>query len=119
MSYKIHSIKNSNKDIKGKIKEGPRCRRKRNKMLRRKIINILRKLGIPASIEGYHYIREAVLMSISNQETISEIVKSVYTKIANEHNSNKYLVERTIKTAVKRAINNGDIKIIQIYLDIQ
>lgn len=42
---------------------------------------ILSRMGIPASIKGYHFIRRAVFMAVENREVMVGITKGLYPRI--------------------------------------
>ena len=89
---------------------------RKEKMVREKVTKIMIDIGIPASLKGYHYIIDAILMVIANQETILQLGKSIYTDIAKEYNTNVEAVERDIRTAIEKVTKTGNIdKIYEIF----
>lgn len=72
-----------------------------------KITNIMQVIGIPAKLKGYQYIREAILLSIENEDTSSKITKDIYPPIAKKFNSTPSRVERAIRHALEISWNNN------------
>lgn len=91
-------------------------RERKDKVVRKEVTKIIQDIGIPVSLKGYHYIIEAILMVIANQEMIQQLGKSIYTKIAKEYNTNIDAVERAIRTAIEKVTKTGNIdKIYEIF----
>lgn len=76
---------------------------------------ILSRMGIPASIKGYHFIRRAVFMAVENREVMVGITKGLYPDIARMYHTTASKVERAIRHAVEHAWKkNGR----QVYFEI-
>lgn len=80
------------------------------KGLDEKITNIFISLGIPAHIKGFHFLRDAVKMSIETPEIINSITKKLYPKIANKNDTTSSKVERAIRHAIEVAWSRGRIE---------
>jgi len=74
--------------------------------------NMLHKLGVPANIKGYEYLRRAVLIAIEDPSTLSGITKVLYPQIASEYNTDASNVERAIRHAVKTSWERCDSRIL-------
>ena len=48
----------------------------------REISAFMLELGIPAHLRGYYYLREAVLLSVSDMELVGSVTKLLYPVIA-------------------------------------
>ena len=79
------------------------------KGLDEKITNIFISLGIPASIKGFHFLRDAVKMSIESPEIINSITKKLYPQIALKNDTTSSKVERAIRHAIEVAWSRGRI----------
>lgn len=81
------------------------------------VTNIILSLGIPPHINGYGYLREAVLIYYNTNAKIS-ITKNVYPVIAKRNKSTAMCVERSIRHAISVAwnmsIKNGKQKMCKI-----
>ncbi len=71
--------------------------------LRMQIGNILRFVGVPASILGYHYLRDSIMLTIENDNAILAVTKQIYPDVAKKYNATSAQVERTIRHAIKTA----------------
>ena len=72
------------------------------------IYRALKELGMPASLLGYVYIRDAILMVEANPEVIRQMTKTVYPTIAIKHNTTHSRVERAIRHAIEYVYDNTD-----------
>lgn len=46
--------------------------------LEAKVTGILHEIGVPAHIRGYHYMREAIIMSVNDMDVLNYITKELY-----------------------------------------
>ncbi|MBR4073646.1 MAG: response regulator, partial [Clostridia bacterium] len=46
------------------------------------VTDIIHQIGVPAHIKGYHYLREAIILSIKNSEIINSVTKLLYPTVA-------------------------------------
>lgn len=74
--------------------------------------DIMHKIGIPANIKGYEYLRKAVLIAIDDPTTLSGITKVLYPQIASEYNTDSGNVERAIRHAVDTSWKRCDSRIL-------
>lgn len=79
---------------------------------------LLHEFGIPYSILGFMYLKEAITYVIKNGETAVTnvgITKEVYPYIAKKYSTTSSRVERNIRTAVEKACSNAGLKTIEKY----
>ena len=76
-----------------------------------KVTNLIHDLGVPAHIKGYQYLREAIIMSVLNQEIINAVTKSLYPLLAKKYGTTPSRVERAIRHAIEVAWNRGEIAV--------
>lgn len=77
--------------------------------LEAKVTNILHEIGVPAHIRGYHYMREAIIMSVNDMDVLNYITKELYPSIAKKCDTTPSRVERAIRHAIEVAWNRGKI----------
>ena len=77
--------------------------------LETRVTNILHEIGVPAHIRGYHYMREAIIMSVHDMDVLNYITKELYPSIAKKCNTTPSRVERAIRHAIEVAWNRGKI----------
>lgn len=46
------------------------------------VTSIIHDVGVPAHIKGYQYLREAIIMSVNDNEMLNSITKILYPSIA-------------------------------------
>lgn len=73
-----------------------------------KITDILRSIGIPASLKGYFFLREAIQMINNGCET--SFSKVIYPAIASQYHTTPSRVERAIRHAIEVGWNRGSIE---------
>ena len=49
------------------------------------VTNIIHEVGVPAHIKGYQYLRDAIIMSVTDMEMLNSITKILYPTIAKQH----------------------------------
>ncbi|MCQ2478415.1 MAG: sporulation transcription factor Spo0A [Clostridia bacterium] len=79
------------------------------------ITDIIHQIGVPAHIKGYHYLREAILLSVKNDEIINSVTKLLYPTVAKKHATTSSRVERAIRHAIEVAWDRGDIDVLNSY----
>ena len=70
---------------------------------------IIHQIGVPAHIKGYHYLREAILESVNDQEMLESVTKLLYPSVAKKFATTPSRVERAIRHAIEIAWDRGDI----------
>lgn len=79
------------------------------------ITDIIHQIGVPAHIKGYHYLREAIILSIKNTDIINSVTKLLYPTVAKKHGTTASRVERAIRHAIEVAWDRGDIDVLNSY----
>lgn len=79
------------------------------------ITEIIHQIGVPAHIKGYHYLREAIMLSIKNSEIINSVTKLLYPTVAKKFSTTSSRVERAIRHAIEVAWDRGDIDVLNSY----
>lgn len=75
-----------------------------------RVTNIIHDIGVPAHIKGYQYIREAILLSVRNDNIINSVTKILYPTLAKQFTTTPSRVERAIRHAIEVAWNRGQIE---------
>ena len=81
--------------------------------LERYVTQIMLDLGIPAHLKGYHYLREAILISEQDMETVTSVTKLLYPSIAKRYHTTEQKVERAIRNAIEVSWQRGNISIFE------
>ncbi len=79
------------------------------------ITEIIHQIGVPAHIKGYHYLREAIMLSVKNTDMINSVTKILYPTVAKKHNTTSSRVERAIRHAIEVAWDRGDLDVLNSY----
>ena len=82
-----------------------------NKKLYHKITKLLCDLGVPTSINGFHYLRNAILY-LFNADNIDISISEVYDFISSKFKTSKENVERCIRHAIDISWIRGDLDLI-------
>ncbi len=76
------------------------------------VTDIIHQIGIPAHIKGYHYLREAIILSLNDDEMLESITKLLYPTVAKNFNTTASRVERAIRHAIETAWDRGDVDVL-------
>lgn len=76
--------------------------------MERYITRIMLDLGVPAHLKGYHFIREAILISVGDMEVVSSVTKLLYPEIARIYKTTSQKVERAIRNAIEVSWTRGN-----------
>lgn len=71
------------------------------------VTRMLHEIGIPAHIKGYQYLRDAIAISVHEDDTLISVTKVLYPAIAKQHNTTASRVERAIRHAIEVAWERG------------
>lgn len=71
------------------------------------VTRMLHEIGIPAHIKGYQYLRDAIIMSVQEDDTLISVTKILYPTIAKRHGTTASRVERAIRHAIEVAWERG------------
>lgn len=71
------------------------------------VTQMLHEIGIPAHIKGYQYLRDAIVISVEDQEMLTSVTKILYPSIAKKHQTTPSRVERAIRHAIEVAWSRG------------
>ena len=78
--------------------------------LERYITNIMLDIGVPAHLKGYHYLRDAILLSGRDMEVVSSVTKLLYPTIARRFRTTDQKVERAIRNAIEVSWVRGNVE---------
>jgi len=79
------------------------------------VTDIIHQIGVPAHIKGYHYLREAIILSVNNSDIINSVTKQLYPTVAKSNHTTSSRVERAIRHAIEVAWDRGDVDILNSY----
>lgn len=68
----------------------------------------LMRIGIPASILGFQYVRTALMLAGEDGALVYEVTTRLYPEIARRHNTTAQRAERAIRHAIELAWERGD-----------
>ena len=79
------------------------------------ISDIMRQIGVPAHIKGYHYLRSSIKFAIIDDEMLSSVTKLLYPTVAKMYNTTSSRVERAIRHTIEVAWDRGDVDVLSSY----
>ncbi len=71
------------------------------------VTDAIHKMGVPAHIKGYHYLRNAIIDAVEEPKVMDSITKLLYPKVARSFNTTPSRVERAIRHAIDIAWNRN------------
>lgn len=98
-----------------KVIEGKKSEEVSDTKLEIMVTEIIHEIGVPAHIKGYHYLREAIIMVVKDNEVINAVTKLLYPTVAKMHKTTASRVERAIRHAIEVAWDRGDIEVLNSY----
>ena len=75
--------------------------------LESRVTNMLHEIGIPAHINGYHYLRDSIIMAVEDMDVLNAITKVLYPTVAKKYQTTSSRVERAIRHAIEVAWSRG------------
>ena len=79
------------------------------------VTNIIHEIGVPAHIKGYQFLRDAILLAVSDHDYINAVTKRLYPEIAKRNATTASRVERAIRHAIEVAWDRGDVDTLNSY----
>lgn len=76
--------------------------------LEKYITDVMLDVGVPAHLKGYHYLRDAILLSGRDIEAVSSVTKLLYPTIARRFKTTEQKVERAIRNAIEVSWTRGN-----------
>lgn len=73
------------------------------------ITRLLVRIGVPAHLKGYRYLREAISFVLARGGDVRGITKDIYPHLAQEYRTIPSRVERGIRHAIEVAWSRGDV----------
>ncbi|ARK32173.1 Stage 0 sporulation protein A [Halalkalibacter krulwichiae] len=80
-----------------------------------RITNILQDLRIPASLKGYHYLREAIMMVYFDMNHLGMMTKHLYPSISKKFETTPSRVERAMRHAIECSYESQENRSSAIY----
>lgn len=71
------------------------------------VTKIIHEIGVPAHIKGYQYLRESIVMSVTEVGMLNSVTKLLYPTIAKKFQTTPSRVERAIRHAIEVAWSRG------------
>ncbi len=79
------------------------------------VTKVIHRIGVPAHIKGYQYLRTAIMMTIADSDIINSVTKILYPSVAKKYATTSSRVERAIRHAIEVAWDRGDIDTLNSY----
>lgn len=80
--------------------------------LESQVTEIIHRIGVPAHIKGYQYLRTAIMMTIEDNDLINAVTKVLYPAVAKKYQTTSSRVERAIRHAIEVAWDRGDVDVL-------
>ena len=74
------------------------------------ITELMLDVGVPAHLKGYHYLREAILLSGKDMGVVNSVTKLLYPAIAKRFKTTDQKVERAIRNAIEVSWTRGNVE---------
>ncbi|MCD7769794.1 MAG: sporulation transcription factor Spo0A [Oscillospiraceae bacterium] len=77
------------------------------------VTEIIHEISVPAHIKGYQYLREAIVMTVNDMDSINAVTKILYPAVPKKFGTTPSRVERAIRHAIEVAWDRGDLETLQ------
>ncbi|HKM05056.1 MAG TPA: sporulation initiation factor Spo0A C-terminal domain-containing protein [Lachnospiraceae bacterium] len=76
--------------------------------LEKYVTKIMLDIGVPAHLKGYRFLREAIIISEQDMETVSSVTKLLYPTISKIYQTTDQKVERAMRNAIEVSWHRGN-----------
>ena len=83
--------------------------------LERRIVEVLKDLGVPTNLKGYDYLRDAIYMCVEDKTILRRVTGRLYPELAKRYDTTPVRVERAIRHAIEVAWDRGDWDVFKRY----
>lgn len=104
---RIHYVKDNSGRVPAPVKKLQTNEEDVKNNLESDVTEIIHDIGVPAHIKGYQYLREAIIMSVGDEDMLGAITKVLYPSIAKKYQTTSSRVERAIRHAIEVAFSRG------------
>lgn len=73
-----------------------------------RLFEMMLKMGVPARLKGYYYLKTAVLLVSEDMQRVGSVTKLLYPEIAKRYNTTDGKVERAIRNAIGISWERGN-----------
>jgi len=80
--------------------------------IRAEVTNILSRIGVPRSLKGFLFLREAIMLSVSDRSYVEHITKELYPAVAKKFQTTPPKTERSIRHAIEVVFSRGNAEIL-------
>lgn len=74
----------------------------------KEVTQLIKKMGIPAHLLGYNYLRTGIMIALENPDVLKLITKELYPQIAKVYNTVPHRIECAIRHAIKVSMSRID-----------
>ena len=67
------------------------------------VTSVLLEVGVPAHLIGYHYLRTAILLSMTDMEIVNSVTKQLYPILAKRYKTTTDRIERSMRHCIEVA----------------
>ena len=78
--------------------------------LEKYITEIMLDVGVPAHLKGYHYLRDAIMLTGRDMEVVTSVTKLLYPTVARRFKTTDQKVERAIRNAIEVSWTRGNME---------
>ncbi len=76
--------------------------------LERRITDVMLDMGVPAHLNGFRYLRTAIMMCMEDMELVGSVTKLLYPEVAKSFKTTDQKVERAIRNAIEVSWERGN-----------
>ena len=77
------------------------------------VTELLKRLGVPASLKGYKYLRDAIIFALKETEVLGRVTKILYPEVAKMNGTTSSRAERAIRHAIEVGWDRGNVEFME------
>ena len=81
--------------------------------LENQVTEILRDIGMPASLKGFQYLRTAIVLAANDISMLNTITNKLYPVVSEKHKTTPSRTERAMRHALKATWERGGIEVLK------
>ncbi len=79
------------------------------------VTEVIHQIGVPAHIKGYYYLRESILLAVTEMSILDSVTRKLYPEVARRYETTPSRVERAIRHSIEVAWDRGDVDTLNRY----
>ncbi|MDR1001801.1 MAG: sporulation initiation factor Spo0A C-terminal domain-containing protein [Oscillospiraceae bacterium] len=98
---------------------GVLIREEERRIAEQHVVEVIFAFGIPASVKGYHYLREGIIYAVLNPLPLDSLTKQLYPYLGRLFHKTGSSIESSIRRAIEYLPARADEEILRSYFGVE